>query len=284
MSMNFAREQSLLRQKLQAKASAERAAARSAPFAGAVTFLGADDGDVASAAEAVAAAWPQMGRAQMTAFVRTLWSSKVHELRDVGSRLLAMRAALLEPADLPLLETFLAGGAEPAVLDRLARDVLGAMAIRAKKVWKDLRKLAAADDAARRRLAVVATERPLAADAEAFPRFAELAEPLLAHADAALLAAIDGALTAAAAMHRDAVHAFAARHGRAIAAPAAAPAPTAAAAKPTPIPRKAAPAARPPRKAAPAAPKTKAGKPEAKSAPKPRTGKARATKAGTKPR
>jgi feruloyl-CoA synthase len=84
-----------------------------------------------------------MGRAQMTAFVRTLWSSKVHELRDVGSRLLAMRAALLEPADLPLLETFLAGGAEPAVLDRLARDVLGAMAIRAKKVWKDLRKLAA---------------------------------------------------------------------------------------------------------------------------------------------
>jgi hypothetical protein len=271
MSMNFAREQSLLRQKLQAKASAERAAARSAPFAG----------DVASAAEAVAAAWPQMGRAQMTAFVRTLWSSKVHELRDVGSRLLAMRAALLEPADLPLLETFLAGAAEPAVLDRLARDVLGAMAIRAKKVWKDLRKLAAADDAARRRLAVVATERPLAADAEAFPRFAELAEPLLAHADAALLSAIDGALTAAAAMHRDAVHAFAARHGRAIALPAAAPAPTVAAAKPTPIPRKAAPAARPPRKAAP---KAKAGKPEAKSAPKPRTGKARATKAGTKPR
>lgn len=277
MSMNFAREQSLLRQKLQAKASAERAAARSAPFTGAVTFLGADDGDVAAAAEALAATWPQMGRAQMTAFVRTLWSSKVHELRDVGSRLLALRATLLEPADVPLLETFLGGGAEPAVLDRLARDVLGAIAIRAKKVWKDLRKLAAADDAARRRLAVVATERPLAADAEAFPRFAELVEPLVAQADAALLAAIDGALTAAAATHRDAVQAFAARHGRAIALPA----PTVAGAKPTPIPRKAAPAARPPRKAAP---KAKAGKPEPKSAPKPRTAKARATKAGTKPR
>jgi hypothetical protein len=284
MSMNFAREQSLLRQKLQAKASAERAAARSAPFAGTVTFLGADDGDVAAAAEAVAAAWPQMGRAQMTAFVRTLWSSKVHELRDVGSRLLALRAALLEPADVPLLETFLAGGAEPPVLDRLARDVLGAMAIRAKKVWKDLRKLAAADDPARRRLAVVATERPLAADEESFPRFAELAEPLLAHADAMLLAAIDGALTAAAALHRDAVQAFAARHGRVIALPAHAPAPTAAAAKPTPIPRKAAPAARPPRKAATATPKAKAGKPDTRSAPKPRAGKARATKAGTKPR
>jgi hypothetical protein len=271
MSMNFAREQSLLRQKLQAKASAERAAARSAPFAGAVTFLGADDGDVASAAEAVAAAWPQMGRAQMTAFVRTLWTSKVHELRDVGSRLLALRATLLEPADVPLLETFLGGGAEPAVLDRLARDVLGAIAIRAKKVWKDLRKLAAADDAARRRLAIVATERPLAADAEAFPRFAELADPLVARADAALLAAIDGALTVAAAMHRDAVQAFASRHGRAIALPAATPSPTVAAPKPTPIPRK-------------AAPKAKAGKSEPKSAPKPRTAKARATKAGTKPR
>ena len=274
MSMNFAREQSLLRQKLQAKASAERATARSAPFAGAVTFLGADDGEVAAAAEALAAAWPQMGRAQMTAFVRTLWSSKVHELRDVGSRLLAMRAALLEPADVPLLETFLGGAAEPAVLDRIARDVLGAIAIRAKKVWKDLRRLAAAGEAARRRLAVLAAELPLVADAEAFPRFVELAEPMIPAGDATLLAAIDGVLAAAATTHRDAVLAFAGRHGRALALPS----PTA---KPTPIPRKTAAAARASSKdaTAPAA-KGRARKPT----PKPRAVKARAAKAGAKPR
>lgn len=263
MSMNFAREQSLLRQKLQAKASPERAAARSAPFAGAIAFLGADDADVAAAAEALAAAWPQMGRAQMTAFVRTLWSSKVHELRDVGARLLALRGALLEPADLPLLDQLLGDAAEAGVLDRLAAGALGAMAARHKKVWKDLKRMATGAHAGRRRAAVLAAQQPLLADAEAFPRFVELAEALLADADAALHAVVDATLAVAAAVHRDAVVAFASRHGRAIAlpkptpaVPAPAPAATAAVA---PAPTKPAVVV-PPAKQAAAAPKKPAPK------------------------
>ncbi len=268
MSMNFAREQSLLRQKLQAKASPERAAARSAPFAGAVAFLGADDADVAAAAEALAAAWPQMGRAQMTAFVRTLWSSKVHELRDVGARLLAMRGALLEPADLPLLDQFLGDAAEDAVLDRLAVGALGAMAARHKKVWKDLKRMAIGAHKGRRRAAALAAQQPLLADAEAFPRFGELAEALLADADATLHAVVDATLTVAAAVHRDAVAAFAARHGRAITLPkptpvAPAPAHAPAAAVVAPAPTKVAVVVPPAKKAAAAAKKPASKKPVA---------------------
>lgn len=295
MSMNFAREQSLLRQKLQAKASPDLAAARLQQLgAGNVTFLGADDGALAQAANDLAAAWPAMGRAQMTAFVRTLWSSKIHELRDVGVRLLAMRAALLEPADLPLLEGFLQDQALDPVHATLARDVVGVVVGKNKKLWKDLKRYAGNAADGLRRAAVRASAVPLADDAEGFPRFVELVTPLLAHADALLQAAIDATLGAAAVAHGDAVRAFAAQHGRTVvipkpAAPPPAPAATATAAAvtakpattatPKTEPKKVVPAAKQPAVAKQPASKPKVAKP---AAPKPAPKKA-AAKPAKKP-
>lgn len=259
MSMNVGREQSLLRQRLQAKASPTRAAERQQQHGGSLTFLGADDADVAQAAADLAAAYPQMGRAQMTAFVRTLWQSRIHELRDVGARLLAARAALLEPADLPFLEGLLQDDAADAVQARLARDVVGALVQRHKKLWKDLRRLAASAHVALRRAAARAAELPLVADDDAFPRFADVAAALLADADAALQATLDSVLVAAAGTHGEAVRTFAAQHGRTLALPKAKPRPkaTAAAKVPAAPKPKAKPAAAKPRPA-------QAGKPAAK--------------------
>ncbi|MFY9344749.1 MAG: DNA alkylation repair protein, partial [Planctomycetota bacterium] len=199
--MNFAREQSLLRQKLQAKASPDIAAVLQQQHGGSVTFLGADHAAVREAAADLAAAWPAMGRAQMTAFVRTLWNSRLHELRAVGVHLLAAREALLEPADLPLLETFLRDDATDAVHAQLASAVVGALVTRNKKLWKDLKRFAASGHAGLARAAVRAAATPLAADAEAFPRFQELVSPLLAAADGVLQAAIDELLVAVAGTH-----------------------------------------------------------------------------------
>lgn len=221
MSMNFAREQSLLRQRLQAKASPDLAQARQAEHGGTMTFLGADDGAVAQAAAELAATYPQMGRAQMTAFVRTLWSSKIHELRSVGVQLLAARAMLLEPADLPFLEGLLQDDHVDAVAAQLAGDVLGALVVKNKKLWKDLKRFAGGAHDGLRRAAVRAARLPLAADAEAFPRFAELAAPLLAHPDPLVQRAIDDVLAAVAATHGDAARAFAAQHGRQVSWPKA---------------------------------------------------------------
>jgi hypothetical protein len=222
MSMNFAREQSLLRQRLLAKADPAAAAAASALHGAAQTYLGAPDAELEAAAADLAAAWPQMGRAQMTAFVRTLWNSKVHELRAVGARLLAVRASLLEPADLPLLEGFLRDTATADVRRLLAQDVLGAMVQKNRKLWRDLKRFAG--DAGLRLAAVHAAARPLASDDDAFQRWVELVEPLLGTADEPLLRAIDEALAGAVARHRDAVQAFAARHGRKVALPRKRPA------------------------------------------------------------
>jgi hypothetical protein len=219
MSMNFAREQSLLRQRLQAAGNPELAALRKAEHGDAATFLGADDAAVRAAAGDLSATHPQMGRAQMTAFVRTLWQTKIHEVRAVGIELLAARSALLEPADLAFLEGLLDGCSTDDVAARLAGDVIGVLVTKNKKLWKDLRRFATASNAVLRRAAVRACRLPLLADGEGFPRFLELAEPLATEADPVLQRAIDELLAAAAAVHADAVAAFAARLGRKVVIP-----------------------------------------------------------------
>ena len=283
MSMNFAREQSLLRQKLQAKAQPGAGAARQQQHGGALTFLGTDDAEIAAAAAALAEAHPQMGRAQMTAFVRTLWGSRIHELRAVGVQLLAARAALLEQADLPLLETFLQDEATDDVHHRLARDVVGTLVVKNKKAWKQLERFAAAGPERLRRAAVRGAQLPLAHDADAFPRFVELVQPLLGSSDPVLQTAIDDVLVAAAERHGDAVRAFVQAHQRRVTVPKARPAPP-------PAPPAAPKAARAPGKPvpakAPAAKKPAAAKPGSKPADKPakRAGPKAAARSSSKPR
>ena len=250
MSMNFGREQSLLRQRLQAKGNPAAAAEQQQRHGTSQTFLGAPDAEIAAAAGDLAAAFPAMGRAQMTAFVRTLWKSKIHELRAAGVHLLAMRASLLEPADLPFLEDLLGDEAADAVLGRLAADVLGALVSRHKKLWKDLRRLAGSDKDGLRRAALRAARLPLAGDDEAFARFRELAEPLLAHADPLCQQALDEALQAAAPRHHAAATAFVQQFARSVVLPPPAPAPAAPATPAVTKPAKAAPAASEPKVAA----------------------------------
>lgn len=252
MSMNFGREQSLLRQRLQAKGNPAAAAEQQQRHGTTQTFLGAPDAEIAAAAGDLAAAFPAMGRAQMTAFVRTLWKSRIHELRAAGVHLLAMRASLLEPADLPFLEDLLGDEAADAVLGRLAADVLGALVSRHKKLWKDLRRLAGSDKDGLRRAALRAARLPLQSDDEAFARFRELAEPLLAHADPLCQQALDEALQAAAPRHHAAATSFVQQFARSVVLPPPAPIapPPAPPAPPAPVvtkPAKAAPAASEPK-------------------------------------
>lgn len=285
MSMNFAREQSLLRQRLQAKGSPTTAATLQQQLGPSQTYLGAPDAETTAAADDLAKAHPQMGRAQMTAFVRTLWSSKIHDLRVVGVKLLAARASLLEPHDLPLLEGFLKDDATDGVHRLLADGVLGALVTRNKKLWKDLKRHATSGEQRSQRAAVRACRRPLVDDHEAFPRFVDLVLGLVGSPDVVLQAAIDEVLTAAAETHYEAVRAFVAQHARRCALPKPKPKP---APKPVPAPAPAvvaAPAAAAPAAvlpvAEPAASKAKKAKaPAKKAAAKPAVKKAAAKPKG----
>tara|TARA_R110002072_G_scaffold46591_10_gene129105 strand:+ start:99511 stop:100170 length:660 start_codon:yes stop_codon:yes gene_type:complete len=214
MSMNFGREQALLRQRLTAKGSEELAAEQAAQHGDNLKFLGADDQEVLAAATDLAELYPDMGRAQMTAFVRTLWGSKTHELRCVGIEILAMRASLLEPPDMPFVEGLLKDATIEALNERIASDVLGPLVCKNKKLWKDLHKLAKGANEQLRRAAVRAAKAPVTTDSTVFPRFEKLVTPLLEEADTQLQAAIDEVLAAAVETHADAVQAFAKEHAR----------------------------------------------------------------------
>ncbi|MCB9887891.1 MAG: DNA alkylation repair protein [Planctomycetes bacterium] len=240
--MNFGREQSLLRQRLTAVGSPTAAAARQQELGGEVTSLGAPDSEVRAAALALVETYPQMGRAQMTAFVRTLWASKIHELRAVGVEILAARAALLEPADLPFLEKLLGDETAAPLVGPLADGALGDLVARNKKLWKDLERFVKSGRKLLRRAAAAAVRQAVAADAALFARFEKLVQPLLADADAATNHELDRVLTALAATNHDAVRDYADRHGRKLKLPRP-PAKKAAAAKVLP-------AARPLKKAA----------------------------------
>ncbi len=219
MSMNFGREQSLLRQRLAALGTPAGAVELQRELGAGIACLGAPPAAIASAAQDLVAAYPQMGRAQMTAFVRTLWQSKIHELRAVGVHILSARAALVEPADLPFLEQLLGDETAAPLAEPLAAGVLGALVARQKKLWKDLERLAKAGRPTLRRAAVAAALQPIAADATVFARFEKLVEPLLADADPLLQAAIDRVLEAAAASNAEAVRGFVERHGRKVRLP-----------------------------------------------------------------
>lgn len=214
MSMNFGREQALLRQRLTAKGSEELATEQAAQFGDGLKFLGASNEEVIAAATDLTALYPDMGRAQMTAFVRTLWGSKTHELRCVGIEILVMRASLLEPPDTPFVEGLLKDTTIEAVNERIATDVLGPLICKNKKLWKDLNKLAKDANEQLRRAAVRATKLPMATDNSVFTRFEELVIPLLAEEDPLLQTAIDEVLAAAVGTHEEAVAAFAKEHDR----------------------------------------------------------------------
>lgn len=250
MSMNFGREQSLLRQRLTAVGSAAAAAALQPELGQEITCLGAPAEEVKAAATTLLATYPQMGRAQMTAFVRTLWQAKIHELRAVGVEILATRAGLLEAADLPLLEKLLGDDSAAVLVSTFADAVLGSLVARHKKLWKDLERFVKSGRAPLRRAAVAACREPVLTDAGQFARFQKLVEPLLADADAGLQQEIDRVLTAIGSTHGDAVRDFAERHGRKLKLPKAA-ARTAA---------KILPAARPTPRSAPTGKKPAAGK------------------------
>lgn len=214
MSMNFGREQALLRQRLTKKGSAERIAEQTAQHGDCMKFLGADKQEVTAAANDLTELYPEMGRAQMTAFVRTLWATKTYELRCVGIEILATRAELLEPQDHPFIESLLQEASIESLSARIAEGVLGPLTYKNKKLWKNLSQLAKSADEQLRRAAVRAARIPVAADAKVFSRFEEMVTPLLNESDALLQDVIDEVLQAATEVNNEAVAAFAQEHDR----------------------------------------------------------------------
>jgi 3-methyladenine DNA glycosylase AlkD len=135
-------------------------------------------------ARAIVTQWrrerPGLDRAQLLAVVSELWDRPVFECRMAALLLLVDRVALLEAADLEVIEQLLRRSGTWALVDSLAADVAGSLVARFPDLGSTLDRWAADPDFWLRRSAMLALLVPLRrGDPEPFRRFARYADQML---------------------------------------------------------------------------------------------------------
>jgi 3-methyladenine DNA glycosylase AlkD len=118
-------------------------------------------------------------RAELLALVEELWREPVFDRRAMAVLLLERGAALLEVADLPLLEKLLRESKTWALVDELAVHVAGAVVERDARAGRTLDRWARDPDFWLRRAAMLALLRPLRAGGGDFERFGRYADAML---------------------------------------------------------------------------------------------------------
>jgi 3-methyladenine DNA glycosylase AlkD len=145
--------------------------------------------------------------------VRALWKTGVYELRAVGVGILEQRRALLEAADLGILEGLLRESHTWALVDWLAVHVVGDLVERHKRLQKDLKRWAKDEDFWIRRAALLALILPLRAGTSDLELFESLAVPMLADDEFFIRKAIGWVLRETAKKQPALVREFVERHG-----------------------------------------------------------------------
>jgi len=122
-----------LEKDLRAAGTAKRAEGSKAYLKSELDFAGVDVPTLRRAVKELLASRPELDRAQLLALARALWARPVFELRAAAAELLAARAALLTPHDLPFLERLLRAAKTWALIDSLAPQVVGPLHVRAPR-------------------------------------------------------------------------------------------------------------------------------------------------------
>ena len=120
-----------------------------------------------------------LDRRRALAGARALWSPPVHERRCAAIDLLDRHTALLQPADLALVERFIRQSGTWALVDWLAIPVAGALVERLPELGSELDRWAGDPDFWVRRSALLALLPPLRRGGGDFPRFSRYADAML---------------------------------------------------------------------------------------------------------
>ena len=158
---------------------------------------------------------PDLDRASLLRLVTALWKTPVHELRAFGIELLRAKSALLESADLDLLEDLLRRSGSWAYVDTLAVHLVGPLVERDPRLLEYLDRWVADPDFWLRRSALLALLLPLRHGKGDWRRFVRYADALLAEKEFFIRKAIGWVLREVAKQHPDRVRKFLAeRQGR----------------------------------------------------------------------
>jgi len=186
-----------------------RAAAARAYLKLDLSFTGASVPQVRSAVRAWCRAQAGLDRGRLLAVVTRLWSRPVFECRLAAVIMLTDRRALLEPADLAIVEQLLRDSRTWALVDGLAADVAGALVARYPGLYPTLDRWAADPDFWIRRSALLALLVPLRrGDPAQFDRFGRYADGMLAEREFFIRKAIGWVLRETAKKHPDLVSAW----------------------------------------------------------------------------
>lgn len=170
-----------IERRLRAVGTPERATAEKAYLKSSLDFLGAPMPAIRREVRVALRGRAPLGRDEVVTLVLALSSRPIHERRMAAIIVLERRAAVLSPADLPLIERLIRESGTWALVDGLAASVL------ARMVETDPDGLASAldrwatdDDFWVRRASLLAELRlARGGDAEALDRFGRRADPML---------------------------------------------------------------------------------------------------------
>lgn len=161
---------------LQKTGTPERAAGEKRYLKSDLVFFGAPLGDMRRLAKSIAKS-EQAGRPHLISLVEELWSRPVFERRMVAVLLLEQDAHDLGPHNLGMIERLLRESKTWALVDGLAKNVVGSIALR-HGIMRELDKWARDEDFWIRRSSLLAELVPLKNGAS-FDRFARRADLML---------------------------------------------------------------------------------------------------------
>lgn len=168
-----------LERELAGLGSAERADHERRYLKSDLVFHGCSVPQIRDVATRFLRAQPDLDRGQLLALVDASWAEPVHERRGVAVELLTMRADVLEPGDVSVVERLLREARTWAHVDPLAISVAGPLLERHPSATEVLDRWAADGDVWIRRSALLAHLGELRDGRGDFERFARYADAML---------------------------------------------------------------------------------------------------------
>ncbi len=166
---------------LRAVGTEERAAQEKRYLKSELEFFGVTVPELRRVVKAAVRAYPGLDAAGMVGWAVALWRAPVHERRMAAAEILTLAAARLGAGDLAgTVERLLRESGTWALVDGLAVNVAGEIAVRDPASWPVIDRWAADADFWVRRSALLALLPGIRAGRPDLPRFTRYAEPLLA--------------------------------------------------------------------------------------------------------
>ena len=142
-------------------------------------FIGVTVPDLRRAVKAAVKGYPGLDRQAAVAWAAALWRAPVFERRAAAVEILRMAGQQLRASDLAAVETLIRDARTWALVDSLAGDVAGGIALRDPSSWPRIDAWAADDDFWVRRSALLALLPGIRAGQPDLDRFERYAAPML---------------------------------------------------------------------------------------------------------